>query len=1801
MKLRALLALWLCLGSAFADPRTSADYGIALEALGDGGRAASADYVNDGNFSGIIGVSAPVGGGIVNKSGYAGQLYDVVGLAVSAPSDPASVDSGGTVQLTASYLLDDGSFLPVAGPVTWQVVSGPISGIDANGLATGAAVTENTDAVVSGTFGGFTGQLTLTVVGRTQTIDFPPIPTHTVGDAPFALQATASSGLPVTFVVFSGPATLSGSMLTVTGAGEVTVVARCRGFGYLPAPEVSRTFRVIGAQGGFVGLSILGGPAPASAAFGVANGGTVVVGRVVNGFNRAARWTENTFESLGNASASISAAGFGVSADGRIMVGTGDSSGKYTPFLQLAGELPSPLGNLNGLSHGSAQAVSADGSVLAGFSAANTLENEGSPDTSHTTRAFRWTSAGGFQALGSLKSGGASRADGISGDGRIVVGRAESSGGGTSTEAFVWTTTSVMQGLGVLPGATSFDSGALGISADGRTVVGRSQGAAHQQACRWSLDATGTPIGSAVPLGELPNATGSQARAVTADGLIAVGHNTVGGANMAAIWNGTNVRGLQEMLTTDYGLGASLGGWVLTEATAVSPDGFAVAGIGLHNGVTEGFRVIIPRPATIGFSPVIVQCAPGATTAQLQLTKSGGAGDVTFQVVSATAVQVIDGVGDFDAAGASTSSPGATTTTVHFDTTQTSATIDVPLNPSTATLPERSFTVKLLAPGGGQIAVATVILAASNGADPNGPVLSQIATGALPALGDLTVRLLNPAGAPYVAGAVGVVPRWRFAGDTTWHLTGETVSGLTPGEFALEFESVVNFSATPPTFLPAPSVAFAHVDPGTNPPLEIQYPVVTGAPTGGLEVVLTPASVANNAIRQQKGQWRFLGELDSMWRDSGATIPNLPAGSYLLEFKTVPGYAPIRARGVQVEPGVTTGAQALYQLQEQVAGTLPQPVGANTVMTQRPFEFIGQVSSDAGSGSGVAAAERVVLTAAHVIFDDATATYVTGLQWQCAPVPLQFEPTPLVPRGAYLLDGYAAARAGTEAGVGTPASQSLDAAALYFLSSAANSGRSGFLVTNAQNNWLTKARRKLLAGYPIDPSRVTAADLGKMWSTPAQLVAFNPSPQKPDQVYLTTQIAGLAGMSGAPLCVQYDDGSYYPAAIYLGGNQQCVVRVIDSTVQSLLANAVLSSQDDDNHVGGGQIRVSSQLGASSLQFGKVVVNFTTDAAGGLPGGLSWRLAGEATKRPGGSASTVRANTPLQIIFAAATGFVPPAPYGPFRVQPGKTFTIEARYLKLRAPKITTSTLALAGAGLPYTSPIKADFGPKGFNIVSITKPTGELESNIPGLLAALNLTLSNKGILSTPAGGTIPANAPLGTYTFVVTASNSIGVSGARPLDLVISPAAKITVATFLTTQGAVSMNGARLNVAKPETLEKLLPVGSPIALLATPKLPGFTFGGWTRSDQSGPTLGRALNFALPGNVTVTPVFTPNFFLNTAGTFEGLVTREAAGLSAHGFLNLTVTLTGTYTGTLNIGATVYRPRGTFDDTGALRQTVAGPKGTGAAVLDLQLANSNGRRSLKGVITVNGFAFLLDGHQTAASAKVVFPAQKLTMAIPHSTDPVHLDVPTWPQGDGYGTVTISRTGVVSFSGTAGDGTPVVASSKLGRDGEWPFFKLLYKNKGVLTGPLKFHVSSPGTVDGQLSWVKPSDGSALFPNGFDSFDVPSQVSKPLLAQGEQMTAPLANLTAGTFTISGSALAPLPPAFGIGFDSTGKATANDNPNFQMKITLATGLFKGQFLDSSHKTRVFNGVVLPASGKGFGLFKTDDGTTGSVEVSHP
>lgn len=77
-----------------------------------------------------------------------------------------------------------------------------------------------------------------------QTITFDLLPNRVYGDPAFTLNATASSGLPVSYIA-NGQCSVGVNLLSLTGAGSCTVTAQQAGNAdYAPAEDVSRSFAI---------------------------------------------------------------------------------------------------------------------------------------------------------------------------------------------------------------------------------------------------------------------------------------------------------------------------------------------------------------------------------------------------------------------------------------------------------------------------------------------------------------------------------------------------------------------------------------------------------------------------------------------------------------------------------------------------------------------------------------------------------------------------------------------------------------------------------------------------------------------------------------------------------------------------------------------------------------------------------------------------------------------------------------------------------------------------------------------------------------------------------------------------------------------------------------------------------------------------------------------------------------------------------------------------------------------------------------------------------------------------------------------------------------------------------------------------------------------------------------------------------------------------------------------------------------------------------------------------------------------
>ncbi len=160
------------------------------------------------------------------------------------PSITSALTANGVVgtpfsyQILASGAASSYSAAPLPAGLTINPATGLISGTP--------TVNTVANVTIGATNAAGTSTKTLQVtIGSPQTITFAQPPDTSFGAGTLGLTATATSGLPVTFSVVSGPATISGNLLTFTGAGALTVRASQAGnANFIAAPNVDRTFNV---------------------------------------------------------------------------------------------------------------------------------------------------------------------------------------------------------------------------------------------------------------------------------------------------------------------------------------------------------------------------------------------------------------------------------------------------------------------------------------------------------------------------------------------------------------------------------------------------------------------------------------------------------------------------------------------------------------------------------------------------------------------------------------------------------------------------------------------------------------------------------------------------------------------------------------------------------------------------------------------------------------------------------------------------------------------------------------------------------------------------------------------------------------------------------------------------------------------------------------------------------------------------------------------------------------------------------------------------------------------------------------------------------------------------------------------------------------------------------------------------------------------------------------------------------------------------------------------------------------------
>ena len=605
------------------------------------------------------------------------------------------------------------------------------------------------------------------------------------------------------------------------------------------------------------------------------------------------------------------------------------------------------------------------------------------------------------------------------------------------------------------------------------------------------------------------------------------------------------------------------------------------------------------------------------------IEKNGtGAATVELSTAAGTAVPFAFPVlGDFVA---------QTQAAISFSSVESSKQIPILLQPDTESEGDEVFYVTLSNPGNGAILSGTTRTTVM--------ILDDDFFGILDA--ELSRTLPSPSAPPTAGGSLtvtlepaGAGGQWRVEGESTWHNSGNTVNGLATGDYVVEFRPLLGF------FHPA-NQRVSVISP--NPKSATGTYVARGAgavqASATLKVEISPQGVTTPPEVADRGQWRVQGEMN--WRESGEARSDLNGGFHIIEFKdTVPGWVAPETQAVEIFGGQTTVIRRDYEVDEDQFGTLPNLLPFGTATGTEPYLYCGQLRTRLGFASGCVVKKNVVLTVAHALFDDREMEYVSEARWLFQRYADEYLPPASEPRAWYLLKGYGAERVGQPPGISTPDSQDRDVASIIFLNDQlpGRGGSAGYLVSDdtTANPWLVGTRTKLLAGYPMQG--IAAWDRGKLHaaSTATSWTHLYKN------VFRSTAVRGFPGMSGAPLFVQHDNGSHYPAAVYLGGTGQTLVRSIDSEVVDLLNRAELAGNGGGNSTGGGDF-VAPGVTIDILSRGDVTASSNIADAKWLLRDASVQGVGAALTLPVPQGVEVPMTEGTYLVeFGEVTGFVRP--------------------------------------------------------------------------------------------------------------------------------------------------------------------------------------------------------------------------------------------------------------------------------------------------------------------------------------------------------------------------------------------------------------------------------------------------------------------------------------------------------------------------------------------------------------------------------
>ena len=361
------------------------------------------------------------------------------------------------------------------------------------------------------------------------------------------------------------------------------------------------------------------------------------------------------------------------------------------------------------------------------------------------------------------------------------------------------------------------------------------------------------------------------------------------------------------------------------------------------------------------------------------------------------------------------------------------------------------------------------------------------------------------------------------------------------------------------------------------------------------------------------------------------------------------------------------------------------------------------------------------------------------------------------------------------------------------------------------------------------------------------------------------------------------------------------------------------------------------------------------------------------------------------------------------------------------------------------------------------------------------------------------------------------------------------------------------------------------------------------------------------------------------GTYNGLV-RPAAGtapgLATTGFFSAAVQDSGAFTGRLLLDGLTVSVAGVFDGSdaahfGAARTATFNILRPNKSNLILELHRDlsvpESENKITGVVTqyyrsvvaavsiIEADSAFYEGRTVATSVppgylgktgaagvySVVLPAKDL------QDQPTGFTKADYPQGDGFGTVSITKAGTMTFAGRLADGSAVSAAVPLARhpaapEITFPLFARPYALGFISATVVLDSASTEGELGlggDSLQWSRPFMNTQYYPygwpeiivTGFAGAKYAAETGKSVLKglNGSDLVA--ANANGNTTLDVEQGLLAMPFIRDINLSGTDAVTKLDakDKSFTLAITRGTGQFTGTFIHADASNPAFQGII--------------------------